>query len=173
MLKPILDDWIKVGTMQVVSRYLQGGRLDDPQWQQASVATLLGFTGYHLLIKNNIDTERAGQYKPIVDDWLKVGTMLIISRLLTGGRLDDPVWVMTSLYTLIGFTVYNLLTKQLYDTGNLDPETKQLADDFLKVGTMLVVSHLLKGGSLTDRRFAQDTVNTLTGFKVGELLDLS
>ncbi|MBA43062.1 MAG: hypothetical protein CMF62_03520 [Magnetococcales bacterium] len=172
MLKPILDDWIKVGTMQIVSRYLSGGSFNDSQWQQSSVATLLGFTAYHLLVKDNVDTSRAGQYKAVADDWLKVGTMLIVSRLLTGGSLDDPQWVMTSLYTLIGFTVYNLLTKQLYDTGNLDPETKQIADDFLKVGTMLTTSHLLSGGTI-NKGFARSTANTLTGFAAGELIDLS
>jgi len=176
MLKPVLDDWIKVGSMQVVSRFLGNGSLYDSQWQQETLGTLLGFTAYHLLVKNNVDTSRAGEYQHVVDDILKVGTVLLVSRLVAQKDMQDPAWLLKSLYTLIGFTVYNLVTKKMYDTGHFDPESKQIADDFIKFGTVNVVSHVLNTGSvqsLATPKFAQDTLNQFVGRTIGELNDYS
>ena len=64
-----------------------------------------------------------------------------------------------SSFTLAGFTVYNMVTAKMISTGNLKGDAKQIADDWLKVGTMLVVSHLLKGGNPMDNRFLQSSVN--------------
>lgn len=167
----ILADWAKVGTMLVVSRLFSGENLQDPAWQRASLLTLLGFTAYHLVTKNLIDTEQFGEYKPIADDWLKVGTMMVVSRLLSGQPLDQA-WLRGSLFTLIGFTLYNLLTKNFIKGEDIaqGPGVQAAIDDIAKVGTMLVSSQLLSGGNLTDPAWQKASLGTLLGFTVYDLL---
>lgn len=162
----IMNDLLKVGTMLVVSRVLSGGSLQDPAWQRSSLFTLLGFTAYHILTKNFIDTERFGEYKSIADDWLKVGTMMVVSRLLSGGSLTDRAWQMSSLFTLLGFTAYNLLTKNFIQGSQFaeNPAVVSSINDWAKVGTMLAVSHLLGGGNVQDAAWQRSALGTLLGF---------
>lgn len=164
----IVTDLLKVGTMLVVSRVLTGGSLQDQQWQMASLYTLAGFTAYHLTTRNLLDTGRLGAYKPIGDDWLKVGTMMVVSRLLAGGDLMDRNWQMASLFTLLGFTVYNLTLAKVVKGDDLtDCEALAVTvDDALKFGTMFVVSRLLAGDSLTDQAWIMASLATIAGFAV-------
>lgn len=165
--QPILNDWMKVGTMMVVSRILSGEGLQDPAWQRASLYTLLGFTAYHLFTNKFISTDGLDpMYKPIADDWLKVGTMLIVSRLLSGGSLYDRAWQMSSLYTLLGFTAYNLLTNKMVQGENYseNPAVVSSINDWAKVGTMLIVSRLLSGGDVRDNAWIRSSLGTLLGF---------
>ena len=104
-------------------------------------------------------------------DVLKVGTMLVVTRLLAGGDLSDATWLRNSAFTLAGFTAYNMVTAKMVSTGNLKGDSKQIADDWLKEGTMLIVSHLLKGGNPMDNRFLQSSVNTIVGLNAGNMLD--
>lgn len=162
----ILADWAKVGTMLVVSRLISGESIQDQDWIRASLFTLVGFTMYHVLTRNVVDTERFGEYKPIADDWMKVGTMMVVSRLLSGQSLQDPAWLQASLFTLLGFTAYNLLTSKVIKGENVSqhPAVVATVNDWAKVGTMLVVSRLLAGGSLTDQAWARGGLATLLGF---------
>ena len=106
-----------------------------------------------------------------MSDILKVGTMLIVTRLLAGGDLSDASWLRNSAFTLVGFTAYNMVTSKMVSTGHLKGDAKQIADDWVKVGTMLVVSHLLKGGNPMDNRFLQSSLNTIVGFNAADMLD--
>ena len=109
--KDIATDWVKVGTMVVVSQWLSGGSLMDFSWQKNSLATLLGFTAYHLSTRNFMTHQGLeGPAKRIADDIIKVGTMLVVSRLIGGSSLADPVWISNSIITIIGFIVYDILT---------------------------------------------------------------
>jgi len=165
-LQDIKNDWFKVGTMLVVSRVLSGGSLQDQAWQRSSLNTLLGFTAYHVLTKNLVDTARFGEFKPIADTWLKVGTMLVVSRLLSGGNLADRTWQMSSLFTLLGFTAYHLLTSKLVKGDQLADNAAVVSsiNDWANVGTMLVVSHLLGGGNLQNQTWQRSSLYTLLGF---------
>ena len=160
-----LKDLAKVGTMLVVSRLFAGENLQGQAWQRASLFTLLGFTAYNLLTQYFLNTEQFGTYKAIADDWLKVGTMLVVSRLLSGQPLDQA-WQRATLYTLLGFTAYQLFTKNFVKGADVSgvPEIQATVNDWAKAGTMLAVSHLLGGGSLQDRAWQRASLGTLLGF---------
>lgn len=160
--KDIINDWVKVGTMLVVSHLLGGGDLMDQNWQMASLYTLLGFTAYQVAVRDLVPTNAAGEYKPIADDWLKVGTMMVVSRLLAGESLQDESWQRASLYTLLGFTAYHLLTKRFVRGG--PGATGGALNDAAKFGTMFVVSRLLAGGALDDRTWQMASLFTIVGF---------
>jgi len=81
--------------------------------------------------------------------------------------------MMASALTLAGFAVYHLVTKKLIDTSDKKGDWKQISDDWLKVGTMLAVSHYLGGGDVTDANFVQSSANTVLGFNMGSLVDFS
>lgn len=167
-MKAIRDDWLKVGIMMIVSHILNGGSVQDQRWMQSSLYTLLGFTAYQL-VTSRLDTSFAGNYKPIADDWMKVGTMLVVSRLLARQPLDQ-VWLQSSLYTLLGFTAYHLVTKKFIKTDSLGGIQKDVADDWLKVGTMLGVSRALGGQSLQDNQWQRESLNTLFGFSTYDVV---
>lgn len=110
----------------------------------------------------------------ILADWLKVGTMLMVSRFLeiqqTGASFQDPRWVQASLFTLLGFTTYHLVTKQVLPLTHPNPQIRTVLETVLKVGTMLVVSRLLARGSVTDQRWLRSTAFTLAGFATYDLV---
>jgi len=169
--KNVRNDAIKVTTMFVVTAVLSGQSLNDAAWQNTVMNTLLGFMAYELVVVRLVDTSRFGARAPMVNNLLKVATMLTVVRFLSGGDLTDTAWLTKSGYTLAGFASYHLVTKKLVDTGNLKGDVKQIADDWLQVGTMLVVSHLLAGGDASNSGFLQKTVNQLVGFSTGDLVD--
>lgn len=169
--KNIRNDVIKVATMNVVVAVLAGKSLQDREWQTNLLNTLIGFATYELVVARMVDVKQFGEHKATMTDILKVGTMLVVTRLLAGGDLSDSAWLRNSSFTLAGFTVYNMVTAKMISTGNLKGDAKQIADDWLKVGTMLVVSHLLKGGNPMDNRFLQSSVNTIVVFNAGNMLD--
>lgn len=114
----IQTDWLKVGTMLVVSRMLSGSSLADGDWIRQGLAVLVGFTIYNLVTARYIQGKEL-TYNPklrlAIDDWAKVGTMLAVSRVLSCQSLTDPSWIAASMGTLVGFTVYDLGTSHLID----------------------------------------------------------
>lgn len=185
-LKDVANDWLKVGTMLVVSRLLSGQSLNARGWQMESLYTLLGFTAYNVVVRNVVDTSAAGMYQPVADDLLKVATMLVVSRLLARGSLTDQSWLLGALATLVGFAVYDLVVSQ-YISGYQFTSRGDVAaaiDDAAKVGTMLATSRLLtnevlpvvRGASrvpLSDvynRDWLRSSAYTLAGFAAYELV---
>lgn len=170
-MNDIMNDWAKVGTMLVVSHLVSGGDITDPNWQRGSLFTLLGFTAYHLVTRNVIGTDGLGQYKPIADDWSKVGTMLLVSRLLSGQPLTES-WMKSSVYTLLGFTAYQMVTKKFIQGDNFTGNAGIAAtiDDVAKFGTMFLVAQMMAGGSFQDPAWQLNSVGTLAGFGVFNML---
>lgn len=107
--------------------------------------------------------------KDIATDWVKVSTMFVVSRFLSGASLGDLQWQRSSLFTILGFTAYQLSTRHLTPTG-YEGTKKLIIDDLNKVGTMLVVSHLLGGGSLTNVNWLSSVLGTLVGFIVYDVI---
>lgn len=168
-MNDIINDIAKVGTMLVVSQALltsvdSQASLQDKQWIQSSILTLIGFTAYRILTKKCINTDK--QSNPVVkavwDDWLQVGTMLTVSTMLSGGNLDMN-WLRTSMYTLMGFTMYQVVTKHTIPNIGKTDTSKAVVNDWIKVGTMLVVSQVLSGSAL-DKKWVQSSLFTLLGF---------
>jgi hypothetical protein len=167
-MQSIRNDWLKVGTMLIVSHLLSGGDLQNQEWMRGSLFTLLGFTVYHL-VTAKFDTTFAGEYKPIADDWMKVGTMLVVSRVLAQQPLDEA-WMRGSLFTLLGFTAYHVATKKFISTDSLTGTQKDVADDWLKAGTMMATKQLLEGKSLNDPQWQKGSLNTLIGFNTYDVV---
>jgi len=161
----IMNDWAKIGTMLIVSHLISGGDVMDQNWQKASLFTLLGFTAYHLITRDMVDTGKFAGYKPIADDWVQVGTMMIVSRLLAGGDVTDQAWMKGSLFTLVGFSAYHLVTKNFIKGKELsgNPDVATTVNDWAKFGTMFIVSQLLKGGEF-NQDFAKSSMAVLLGF---------
>lgn len=172
-IKDIAVDWVKVGTMLIVSNWLTGGSFRDSSWQMSSLFTLIGFTAYHLSTRNFMTPKSMeGAPRRIADDSIKFGTMFIVSRLLNKGSLTDPSWIKASLATLIGFAVYNLVIHKYVQGKDLsvNPKLQMVIDDWAKVGTMLIVSRLISCESVLDQTWVMSTLATLVGFSTYDLV---
>lgn len=172
-IKDIASDWVKVGTMAVVSNWIGGGSVTDSAWQMGTLFTLLGFTTYHLSTRNFLTpTNWEGAPRAIADDTIKVVTMLIVSRLLSGGSLSDTEWLASGFGVLIGFAVYNIVVAKYIKSSDLTPVPKlqMVVDDWAKVGTMLLVSRLISCQSLFDSKWLNGSLATLAGFTAYDLV---
>lgn len=158
-------DFMKNGTMFVVSRMLSGKPMSDVSWQSSTLYSLLGFVSYHFSTKY-ISVGLSGLAKTIYDMWAKWGTMLVVARLLSGASLLDTKWIASTLFVLIGYTVYYLFIYRYVQgkdvTTNIDLQDS--IDDTLMNGTMLIVSQLLSGGSITDPLWIRSTIEILIGY---------
>ena len=168
-------DWLKFGTMLVVSHLYVGGNLQDQAWMMATLYTLLGFTVYQLVTRDLVPTQVFGLGGGALgSDTVKFGTMLIVSRLLSGQELDG-VWATTVVVTLVGFALYHLLTARAVQGQNIssDSNISSAIDDVAMFGTMLVFSQLyLSGfnvGSLADSNWQQTTIAVLLGLVVYDM----
>jgi len=171
-VKDMVADWAKVGTMLLVSRWLTGGSLMDRSWQQSSLYTLLGFSAYQVVTRSLTPVGLTGAAKMVADDVLKVGTVMIVSRLLSGGNLSDRNWIMASLASLAGFIVYDIIVaKYVHGADVIGYAPAQTAvDDLVKVGTMLVVSRLISRQPLQDPAWMMSSLSVLAGFAAYDLV---
>jgi hypothetical protein len=111
--KLAVDDALKFGTRFIVAQLIYGGSLFDPTWFLSSISVIIGFTIYHLNIKKVHSKKLDGIDKKLVgaiNDLAKVGTMLIVSQLLSKSLNHSA-----SAGILFGFTVYNLVTIRIMD----------------------------------------------------------
>jgi hypothetical protein len=170
--RDIVTDVLKNFTMFMVGRVLVGGSFMEAAWQKNVIGTLLGFTTYHLTTRQTFDAGLPGVPRSIFDDWNKFGTMLVVSRMIVGGGLFDTAWFLQTLAILVGFTVYQLFVaprlkgEDVTYMGSL----QMVIDDWLKFGTMLVLSRVLTCQSIFDTRWIMDTLGILIGFSVYDLL---
>jgi uncharacterized membrane protein len=108
----------------------------------------------------------------VVNDWLRFGTMLVVSRFLEiqnkGGDFTDQKWVQSSLFTLLGFTTYHLVTKNVVQINYPNANMQNAINTVLKVGTMLTVSRVLSGQPL-DEAWLRSSMYTLVGFSTYDL----
>ena len=114
-MNDVLDDWLKFGTTLVVARVLSNASLTNYNWQMGTIYTILGLNAYTIIIKNLVPTNNfSSPIKDIINGSLKWGTMLIVNRLLSGDSLDNEQWIVSSLYTLLGFAAYEIGIKKLF-----------------------------------------------------------
>ena len=161
--RALIQDWLNFGTMFIVSRLLAGGALDDNAWIMSSLYTLLGLTAYNLVVKKMIVNNMSGAMERVMNSWLKFGTMLLVSRLLSGEPLNEK-WMMSSLYTLLGFNAFDIITYDLVPknlTGNKNIDIAIV--NAVMIATMSVVSRLLSGEPINEK-WMNGTVYTLIGF---------
>lgn len=166
------SDLVKFSMMFVVSQWLESKSLANTNWILSSLGSLLGLTLYHFVVRKLVNTDRAGELKTSADDWVKFGTMLTISRLTQGKSIFDQTWAMATVAVLIGFTVYDVFVSKYLQGSQVATHPKLISsiDDIAKVGTMMVVSHMLTCGSLFDPKWALTVIATLVGFVSYDLL---
>ncbi len=188
-VKDMLDNWMKWGTMFLVSRVLTYSFIDRSQdlfnksWFFDSLFTLLGFSLYFIFVRHMVPkVSDSPLMHEIIDDWAKFGTMLVGSHVITttyfGGELFNMTWVMQSLFILIGFTVYRglkgvtggmvgtqsgLIVEKFVPERSLK-DVAPVVEDSLMFGTMLVTVQLLNGGSLYDKNWLLTSLFMLAGF---------
>ena len=88
-----------------------------------------------------------------LDAWLKFGTVFLVYRLCTYFFFDrenpcaqffEPDSVKLVLFILLGFTVYFMFVKPYIPVNLQHPIIRNLTNDMLMFGTVLVTSHLLE-----------------------------
>lgn len=173
-LNNIRNDVVKVTVMSVVSGYLSGKDLMSQEWQMNLAYTLLGFALYELVVSKHLTEDKLKEHTDLVRDMAKTATMLVTVRVLSTQNvesLSDSNWLMSTGMVLAGLAVYHMVTKQLFDNSDKEGDWKQVSDDWVKVGTKLLVAHYLSGGDVTNNKFLQNTTNKIVGFNLGSLVD--
>ena len=162
--KALAVDWVKFTTMFVVSRLLAGQKLDDQKWMMGCLYTLLGFTAYHLVTKKMVpNTSESEVMKKVINTWLKVGTMLTVSRLLSGEPLNEE-WMRSSIFTILGFNAMDAFVSEIAPLDKIEDATmRAVATDALTVATRSTVSTVLAGKPL-DNKFMMGAFQTFVGF---------
>jgi hypothetical protein len=117
VLRDIANDTLMFGTVLISSHILDvllsGGDFMNSEWLKSSGIILVSFAAYQIFIHPFVPTEKLSpKAKPIVDDWLKFGTFLLVARLLQGREIDQN-WLYSVFFVLLGFTCYHLITKKL------------------------------------------------------------
>tara|TARA_B110000971_G_C19890716_1_gene445184 strand:+ start:205 stop:753 length:549 start_codon:yes stop_codon:yes gene_type:complete len=102
--------------------------------------------------------------KALVTEFVKVSTMFVVSRLLAGGDLTDKKWMMASLYTTFGFTVFHLI-KQFIPTLSANAKITAAINTAAHIATMSVVSRLLMGEPM-NKQWMMSSLYTIVGFVV-------
>lgn len=100
---------VKIGTMFVVSKLISGESL-NMDWGKSVLYILAGYAAYDVVVRKFVDkiSISNSQIKTVVDDAAQMITVAVVSRLLEGRSFDDKKWMMSVLYTIIGFAVYDV-----------------------------------------------------------------
>jgi hypothetical protein len=120
--KSMANTLIKVATMLIVSRLLSRQNPFDKTWLMTSLLTLIGFAAYELITKHYVKGSEMADHKGLagaVDDWANFGTMFVVSRLLSCESFLDAKWASSSIATLVGFTAFNMVTRNVLDKLSL------------------------------------------------------
>jgi predicted tellurium resistance membrane protein TerC len=143
----VKGDWLKVGAALITSQLLSQRSLNDKDWMKSSLLTLIGFTAYHLITSRLVDSSKfaTGNVRKALDDILKVGGMLVVSRLLSGQPLNDETWMKESAYVLLGFVAFDLTVGNFIDTSNMSSKAAASVTDVAKFSTMYAVSRFMAG----------------------------
>ena len=165
--RALIKDWLYFGTMFIVSRLLSGAPLDDNSWIMSCLYTLLGFTSYHMIVKKIVPNNMSGVMKRITYTWLWIGTMLLVSRLLSGEPLNEK-WMMSSLYTILGFNAYDIITYDMVPNLSNNVNIQAAINSIVYIGTMSLVSRILSGEPLNEK-WITGTMYTITGFVTYDL----
>ena len=171
--KAVRDDVLKVAIVMLVSRVLNRKALTDAAWIRTLLFTLMGVVIYEAVARRYIQTSDhfAGNVKTMTDDWLRIGTILLVTRILREKPLYDRKWIMECLFTLLGFGAYDLFVHKLAKStlAQFEGRNRTIAGDIAKVTTMLGVSHWLSGQNL-DMDWLISTLVTLGGFTTANVV---
>lgn len=118
VLRNLGNDMLMFGTVLITSHLLEswasGGKVFNKDWLKVAGIILLSFATYDIVVAPFIPYDgMKPSIAPIVRDWAKYGTFLIVFRLLMGGSLLNKEWILSVLFVLLGFTGYQLITKKI------------------------------------------------------------
>lgn len=162
--KDFQQDMMKFATMLSFSKSFAS---PDREWQMASIYTLIGFGAYHAVTKKLYKNEFDGPTKAVLNTWLKVGTMLAVSRALSGKPFDKE-YLMDSLFTLAGFNAFDVFTNKFVPQLE-DKVLSNIAKDAIVVGTMSTVKQVLSGKPINNA-FVVSSLQTLGGFVIYDII---
>ena len=161
-------DIVKNGTMLIVARLLAGGNLTDNVWEMSIVYVLIGFAFFHILIKRLIPSNLVHNkaIKRSIRTVSKFGTMFIVSRILSGQKMDMD-WLKSVFFVLVGYVFYDVVTHKLVNTdGIANYQVKSVIDDAAQMVTVAFVSRLLERKSFNDKQWLMSVLFTIVGFSV-------
>lgn len=118
IIRNLTNDMLMFGTVLVSSHVLDmifnGGAFFDKEWLKTASIILLAFATYDIVINPFIPFDKMNPtVRPMIYEWAKFGSFLVIFRLLQGRSVADPKWILSVLFVLLGFAGYNLITKKL------------------------------------------------------------
>ena len=125
-----LRESIKVATMFLVGRLLEGGSLTDQAWLRGVGITILGFAIYTMFIRQRLMGQHLTSHPDLahsINDILHFGVMMVVVHVMSGGDVMSREWQMRVLYMFAGLVAYNLITSRVVSrvTG-LDPHDGKL-----------------------------------------------
>ncbi len=121
--------------------------------------------------------------KDTLDAWLKFGTVFLVYRLCTyfffdrnkaDAQLFDKESVSLVLFILIGFTLYYMLIKPYIPVNFQHPIVRNLTNDMLMFGTVLITSHVLDAwmshGDMFDTEWLKNAGMILLAFAAYDII---
>ncbi len=163
--KALHRNLLKFATMLTVSKAIS---VQDAKFMTSTIATLVGFTAYHLVTKKIDLPIQNPQLKKLSQTWAKVGTMLVVSQLYKGNALSEA-FLMDSVFTLLGFNVADVLVPRLVPTFQ-NTLMNKIATDAAVVFISTGASTLLKGEKVGPRVMMK-ALWTLAGFVMYDMIE--
>ena len=101
--------------------------------------------------------------RELVVDILKLLTMLLVTRILSLGSIFDKSWIISSIYLIIGISIYHLLTKKIIKNRFTNEIVRKVTKTWLKVGSMFLFAKILSGEDF-DFKWISSTICIIIGF---------
>lgn len=118
VIKNLTNDVLMFGTVLLSSHVFESlmshGDMFSGDWMKNAGIIILAFAVYDIIMYPFIPCK--GMTEPHLSlgcDWAKYGAFLIIYRILQGRPLADQQWILSVLFTLLGFTGYHFVTKKI------------------------------------------------------------
>lgn len=154
-------------TSHLTETYRHGGEYLSRQWIITTMITLIGFVVYGLVVKQLIPVNVANpRVKAGLDDVLKMGTVLIVSQVVTShmaGRVNFPdAWLNVTAVILAAFFLFHVVVAPQLPVVRGYQATIM---DVAKFGLVSTAAHYYVGG-----RFNEDFLVSLGGILGGFVL---
>ena len=156
-------DILKYGTMFTITRMINIGSIFDQEWLIYIIYFITGISIYHLItkkiIKNNFKNEI---YRKLTKTWLKMGTILLFSKLLSGNQLNKE-WIISSICIIIAFNLADIISYFIPYDYIENKNIRICTIDTVEISIISFFSSYLIGKEINIKWF-QITLYTIIGF---------
>lgn len=163
----------------VVGSQLQIEALFDEKWMNFSVATLLGVALHGLLTNKVSSMTNTGLnvvnegVRKSVYDLVKFGTIFISQKAISSYLSNQPIvfdtrWAMTSGFTIVGYSAFNMLESYVPRVGVQQP----LVNDLIKVSMGALTANYVVDG-VVSKAHLLSLMALLSGFVAFHLVTKS